>query len=86
MRDGERGEMENQEIIRHCDRCGKVVPETAYQQKEWTRFGGRKVQVITRYCQACASVLKGIGQGEYTAMQERASAIPSYEPRGDEDY
>jgi len=70
----------SQPIVRHCDRCGAVVPETAYHQQEWTRFGGQKVRVTAWYCEGCRQVLQSIGQGEYSAMQERANDIPSYEP------
>ena len=73
------------QAVHHCDRCGAIVSGAAYQQQEWTRFGGQRVKVIARYCQGCADTMMAIGVGEYSVMQERAANIPSYEPVGKED-
>lgn len=72
-------------VEHHCDRCGKIVPETAYHQTEWTRFGVSKVKVIAYYCVSCAQLLHAVGAGEQTAMQDRAANVPSYEPTTKED-
>jgi len=64
-----------------CERCGvKVNGKTAYSQKEWTFFGGKRVQVNTCYCDSCRRVLTTVGAGETTPMEERATDKPSYEP------
>lgn len=64
-----------------CERCGvKVNGKTAYSQKEWAFFGGKRVQVNTCYCDSCRRVLTTVGAGEATPMQERATEKPSYEP------
>ncbi len=73
-------EMEDSDYQGQCERCSeKIDTRKAYGQKEWTRFGGKKVQVMTHYCDSCRRVLMAVGQGEYTAMEERASEVPSYE-------
>ena len=70
-----------------CDRCGvKVDRATAYSQDEWARFGGKRVKVKAFYCDDCSRLLRAIGAGEYSAMRERAAAVPSYEPETYEDY
>lgn len=71
----------------HCERCGcHVDGNTCYHQQEWARFGGRKVRVEAYYCDRCAALLRTIGAGEYTAMQERADDVPSYEPETKSDF
>jgi len=54
---------------RRCEKCGKRVNEKAYSQVEWHQ--GYKV--ITHYCDDCTKLLKTIGAGEYTAMQDRSA-------------
>lgn len=64
-----------------CERCGaKVNGRTAYKQKEWANFAGRRVRVTAYYCDSCQKLLATIGAGEMTPMEERASEKPSYEP------
>lgn len=59
-----------------CDRCGKQVDgNTAYRQQEYYR--GSKVTAY--YCEDCHHLLSQIGIGEYTELQERASARPTPE-------
>lgn len=70
----------------HCDRCGtKIDGNTAYSQQEWGRLGGARVKVTARYCASCTTLLTTIGAGEYTAMQERAAAVPPVEPYTKQD-
>ena len=64
-----------------CERCRKKIDgNTAYQQQEWSRFGRNKIKVTAWYCDDCHQLLISIGAGEYTAMEERAGVVPSYEP------
>jgi hypothetical protein len=64
-----------------CERCGeKVNGKTAYSQKEWAYFGGKRVQVTACYCNSCKQVLTTVGAGEVTPMEERATEKPGYEP------
>ena len=71
---------------RQCNRCGVHVDKTAYHQMEWFRAGGLKAKVPTYYCAKCAQLLRSIGAGEHTEMEDRAASTPSYEPsyKGDE--
>jgi len=63
-----------------CGRCKEQIDgNTAYQQDERARFGGRVVIVTAHYCESCRSLLQSIGAGEYTDMQARASEQPSME-------
>jgi hypothetical protein len=65
----------------HCERCRVVIdPATAYRQTERMRWGGKTIAVTAHYCESCCRVLKGVGAGEHSAMQERAGERPSYEP------
>jgi hypothetical protein len=65
-----------------CDRCGKKIDgNTAYSQQE----SYMRTRVTAFYCEPCRALLAGIGEGEYTALQERAFARPSYEPHTKED-
>ena len=74
-------ELEEADYQGHCERCGtKVDSRTAYSQLEWSRFGGKKVQVKAHYCESCRKVLQSVGMGEVSAMKERAAEVPSYEP------
>lgn len=74
-------EMEESDYQGRCERCGdKLDTRKAYSQLEWTRFGGKKVQVKSCYCDGCRRVLQQVGIGEQTAMEERAADVPSYEP------
>jgi hypothetical protein len=64
-----------------CERCGvKVNGKTAYSQKEWANFCGKRVQVTACYCNSCRQLLTTIGAGEVTPMEERATEKPSHEP------
>jgi hypothetical protein len=80
-------EMEESDYQARCARCGvKIDTRTAKHQREWTRFGGSKVQVDAHYCDGCFSLLRGIGAGERTELEERAGYVPSYEPTHKEDF
>jgi hypothetical protein len=73
-------EMEESDYQTRCTRCGKQIDtRTAKHQREWTRFGGSKVQVDAHYCDGCFSLLRSIGAGERTELEERAGYVPSYE-------
>lgn len=75
-------EMEEADYKTGCTRCGtKIDTRTTYGQKEWTRFGHNKVQVIAHYCESCRTLLTAMEE-----LQERAAHIPSYEPTHKEDY
>ncbi|MEP0846054.1 MAG: hypothetical protein HRF50_04435 [Phycisphaerae bacterium] len=64
-----------------CERCGVHIDgNVAYRQEEWGRLGGRAVPVTAYYCDPCRVLLQAVGQGEYTAMHERAVDVPSVEP------
>ena len=79
-------EPEESDYQRRCERCGvQIDTRTAYHQMEWTRFGGKRIQVNAYYCNDCKQLLTSIGQGEYTDMQARANEKPSYEPYTKED-
>jgi len=71
---------------RQCNRCEVHVDKTAYHQMEWFRAGGLKAKVPTYYCDKCARLLRSIGAGEHTEMEDRAASVSSYEPsyKGDE--
>jgi len=74
-------EMEESDYQGRCERCDdKLDTRTAYSQKEWTRFGGKKVQVTACYCNGCRRTLQAVGMGEMSAMEAQAANIPSYEP------
>ena len=79
-------EMEEVDYMGQCNRCGeKIDSRTAYSQLEWSRFGGKKVQVKTHYCDGCRLTLQAVGMGEKSAMEERAAAVQSYEPETKKD-
>lgn len=72
------------DLLEHtkCERCGKKIDgNTAYSQQE----SFQRMRVTAWYCDACRKLLAMIGQGEYTALQERADARPGYEPYTKED-
>jgi len=78
--------MEEGDYQKKCERCGtKIDTRKSYSQKEWTRFGGSKVQVTVHYCDLCHNLLSSIGAGEITDMEHRAGYVPSYEPTTKED-
>mgnify|MGYP001562942478 CR=1 FL=1 len=63
-----------------CERCGEHVDGTScYKQQEWARFGGKAVRVTACYCEGCARLLRAIGSGERTAMEERGATVPAQE-------
>lgn len=67
----------------HCGRCRKQIDgNTAYSQQEW--FG--KTKVVAFYCDSCHALLSAIGAGEFTELQERASARHSHGPYTKEDF
>lgn len=75
-------------MMHHCDRCGRLVDDSAYQQKEWSSWGGGRIRVNAYYCQSCHGLLGAVGAGEYSGLQERAGRRESYEPdykREDDD-
>lgn len=79
-------EMEEIDYMGPCNRCGDTVDSrVAYNQMEWTRFAGQKVKVIAHYCDSCRRTLQAVGMGEQSAMQDRATSIPSYEPSTKQD-
>ncbi|BDD88712.1 hypothetical protein [Desulfofustis limnaeus] len=79
-------EMEDSDYQGRCERCGDSLDtRTAYNQKEWSRFGGKKVQVIAHYCDRCHKVLANVGLGEATELEQRASRVQSYEPTTKQD-
>jgi hypothetical protein len=54
-------EMEESDYMVKCERCGKTIDSrTSYSQKEWTRYGGQKVQVKAHYCKTCEQILKAM--------------------------
>lgn len=55
----------------HCERCGTEVRMDAYSQTEWTRFNNLPVQFTAYYCEPCRELLKAVGDGEHTAMDDR---------------
>ena len=74
-------EMEDSDYMGPCERCGDTVDSrTAYSQLEWSRFGGKKVRVKAHYCEGCRRTLQAVGMGEVSAMEERETTVPSYEP------
>lgn len=80
-------ESEEEDYKEDCTRCHATVDtRTAYTQKEWTRFGGSKVQVNAYYCHTCHQILGGIGAGEHSELEDRAGHVPSREQayKGDE--
>ena len=69
-----------------CDRCGSHVDgRSCYHQQEWTRLGGSRVKATAYYCAGCAALRQTIGQGERSAMEERASERPDMTPESKED-
>lgn len=79
-------EMEDSDYQGKCERCGSSLDtRKAYYQKEWSRFGGKKVQVVAHYCDKCSRVLQQVGIGEKSAIEERAASITSYEPANKQD-
>lgn len=50
-----------------CERCGVDVDDNAYRQHEQTHRG----RVVAYYCDDCARVLRTVGAGEHTALEER---------------
>ena len=74
-------EMEESDYQGRCERCSDSLDtRKAYKQKEWSCFGGKRVQVTACYCDSCRKLLTTIGAGEVTPMEERATDKPSYEP------
>ena len=69
----------------HCGKCHAAVPADAYSQQEWSRWGGKAIRVTAYYCADCARLLRAVGAGEYSAMQERAGAVPAAEAATKED-
>lgn len=79
-------EMEESDYQGRCERCGeKLDTRSAYSQKEWSRFGGKKIQVTTHYCTGCHKTLEAVGQGEVTDLEHRAAEVPSCEPTTKQD-
>lgn len=79
-------EMEESDYQKKCERCNaKIDTRKVYSQKEWTRFGGQKVQVTAYYCDSCHNILTSVGAGEITDMEHRSGYVPSYEPHTKED-
>jgi Zn finger protein HypA/HybF involved in hydrogenase expression len=75
-------EMEESDYQSKCTRCGKAIDtRNTYSQIE--NWQGKKV--ISHYCDGCKTLLTTIGQGEYTAMQDRAQVNPGYEQGNKED-
>ena len=73
-------EMEESDYQGRCERCSASLDtRKAYSQKEWSYFGGKRVQVTACYCNSCEQVLTTVGAGEVTPMEERATEKPSYE-------
>lgn len=66
---------------RACNRCNVHVTKADYMQMEWYRAGGLKAKVPTYYCTNCARLLRSIGAGEHSEMEDRAARVPSYEPQ-----
>ncbi len=70
----------------HCERCSvKIDGNHAYHQQEWRRIGSDKVKATIYYCKECATLLRAVGAGEASEMQQRAADVPSYEPAGKDD-
>lgn len=67
----------------NCDRCTRRV-DTRNAYKQTQQYRGHRV--IAYYCNDCQRLLQTIGQGEYTAMQERTGYNGSIEPEGKTDY
>lgn len=85
LTDAETAEARAQALRDHtnCERCGQQIDgNTAYSQHEW--FG--KVKVVAYYCVPCRQLLSAIGAGEYTELQERASARHSQDPETKGDF
>jgi hypothetical protein len=62
-------DMEERDYHVSCERCGRMIDtRTAYSQIE--RYNGARV--IAHYCDDCRQILTTVGDGEYTAMQDRA--------------
>lgn len=73
-------EMEESDYQGDCERCGENLDtRKAYEQTEWTRFGGSKVRVKAHYCDSCKKVLSAMGE-----LRNRASDVPSIEPTNKE--
>lgn len=65
-----------------CERCGTDCKrETDYHQTERGRYG----RVTAYYCRSCAQLLRAIGGGERSAMDERRSEQPDRTPSHKED-
>jgi len=74
MTDRQTGQGE-EKMETQCERCGAVIErDTAYRQTEWTTWSGKRVKCSAYYCETCRHLLATIGEGEYTALQERADA------------
>lgn len=54
-----------------CGECGASVDDTAYSQTETGYFAGSKVPVTAHYCADCERLLRAIGAGELTALEDR---------------
>jgi len=79
-------EMEDSDYQVRCERCGRQIDSrTAYKQEETDYIGASKVKVIAYYCDHCRQLLNNIGAGEYTALEERASADQDNTPYYKED-
>lgn len=79
-------EMEESDYQSHCRRCGAAVDtRRAYHQQERVSLGGGTATVATHYCDRCRRLLTGIGRGEHTPMQERATEMPDNTPTHKED-
>lgn len=57
--------------IIHCERCGDEVDNTAHSQTETGYFAGSKVQGTAHYCNDCERLLRAVGAGEHTALEDR---------------
>ena len=69
-----------------CERCGRQIDSrTAYRQQETDYLGASKIKVTAYYCEHCRQLLNNIGAGEYTALEERASADQDNTPYYKED-
>lgn len=70
-----------------CERCATQIDgNTAYSQWEHSRLGGQRTRVIAHYCDSCKALLKAVGAGERSWMEERAADVPSAEPYTKQDW
>lgn len=57
-----------------CDRCStKVDGTTCYHQRETGNLAGSAVPVTAYYCSGCETMLKAVGHGEQTEMENRTT-------------